>query len=202
LSNYTSYEVAEIALTCAHNGWLRPTIYQAHYNCISRSIEDELIPSCRRYGLDVVIYSPIAGGFLSGAIKSKDDNPTEGRFAPSPFMQFTRGRYFKDGVIGAAQLIAEESEKFGLNPLEVAMRWVTHHSKLNVHGGDGVIIGFSNLGQLKDNLDYLEKPPLPDELVEVLEQAWQLAKPEAANYWLGEQKYTYDTQQVLFGNGK
>lgn len=202
LSNYTAYEVAEVALTCAQHGWLRPTIYQGHYNCISRTLDEELIPACRRYGLDVVIYSPIAGGFLSGAIKSKDDDPKEGRFAKSPFDRFTRGRYFKDGLVEAAQLIATESEKAGLNPLEVAMRWVVHHSKLNVHEGDGVIIGYSSLGQLKDNLDFLEKPPLPDHLVDVLDEAWKLAKPEASPYYFGPLEYTYDTQQVLFGTSK
>ncbi|KAI1856726.1 uncharacterized protein JN550_013666 [Neoarthrinium moseri] len=199
LSNFAAFEVAEVVLTCANNGWVRPTIYQAHYNCLARSIEDDLIPACRRYGLQVVIYSPIAGGFLSGAIKSKHDNPTEGRFKESPFQQFTRGRYFKDGIIEGAQLIANASEKAGLSPFEVAMRWLVHHSKLNVKNGDGVIIGFSNLDQLKDNLDYLEKPALPDDLVEVLEQAWKLAKGECALYFLEVPQYTYDAKQVLFG---
>lgn len=36
LSNYTSFEVAEIALLCAERGWVRPTIYQAMYNAISK----------------------------------------------------------------------------------------------------------------------------------------------------------------------
>lgn len=35
LSNYTAFEVAEIAITCAERGWVRPTIYQAMYNAIS-----------------------------------------------------------------------------------------------------------------------------------------------------------------------
>ncbi|KAI3319543.1 NADP-dependent oxidoreductase domain-containing protein [Xylariaceae sp. AK1471] len=34
LSNYTSFEVAEIAMTCAHRGFVRPTVYQALYNCL------------------------------------------------------------------------------------------------------------------------------------------------------------------------
>ncbi len=54
LSNFTAFEVAEIAMTCEYNGWVRPTIYQGVYNCIQRGIEPELIPACHRYGLDVV----------------------------------------------------------------------------------------------------------------------------------------------------
>lgn len=37
LSNYTAFEVAEIVTLCAQNGWVRPTIFQAMYNAISRS---------------------------------------------------------------------------------------------------------------------------------------------------------------------
>lgn len=46
---------------CKYNNWVRPTIYQGMYNAITRSLEKELIPACKRYGLDVVIYNPIAG---------------------------------------------------------------------------------------------------------------------------------------------
>lgn len=38
----------------------------------ARSIEVELIPACQRYGLDVVIYNPLAGGLFSGKIKTVD----------------------------------------------------------------------------------------------------------------------------------
>lgn len=36
------------------------------YNAITRSLDQELIPACKRYGLDVVVYNPIAGGLFSG----------------------------------------------------------------------------------------------------------------------------------------
>lgn len=51
------------------------------YNVITRNLETELIVACRRYGLDVVVYNPIAGGLFSGKIKSKDMTPAEGRFS-------------------------------------------------------------------------------------------------------------------------
>lgn len=99
----------------------------------------------------------------------------------------------------SAQIIAKASTDAGLNPLEVAMRWLVHHSKLNVKANDGIILGCSSLRQLKDNLDYLEKPPLPNELVDVLEQAWKVAKPDCDDYWQGNLEYGYDTQEVLYG---
>ncbi|KAK5239589.1 hypothetical protein LTR16_011733, partial [Cryomyces antarcticus] len=82
LSNFAAFEVAEVVMTCKANGWVRPSIYQGMYNAITRSIEAELIPACRRYGLDIVVYNPIAGGIFSGKYKSADV-PTEGRYSDS-----------------------------------------------------------------------------------------------------------------------
>ena len=39
LSNYTAFEVAEIVMLCRQHGWVRPSIYQAMYNAITRGIE-------------------------------------------------------------------------------------------------------------------------------------------------------------------
>lgn len=56
LSNFSAFEVAEVVMICQKNGWVRPTIWQGMYNAITRTIEPELIPACKRYGLDVVVY--------------------------------------------------------------------------------------------------------------------------------------------------
>ena len=55
LSNYAAWEVAEIVNIAKERGWVRPTIYQAMYNAFTRTIESELIPCCRKYGIDIVV---------------------------------------------------------------------------------------------------------------------------------------------------
>jgi aflatoxin B1 aldehyde reductase len=60
LSNYAAWEVAEIWNIARERGWVKPTIYQAMYNAITRDIETELIPCCRKYGLDIVVYNPVS----------------------------------------------------------------------------------------------------------------------------------------------
>jgi aflatoxin B1 aldehyde reductase len=73
-------------MTCKYNGWVRPTLYQGvsndrfnhtdrsfadyfvdpqMYNAITRGIEPELLPTLRRFGMDIVIYNPLAGKHLS-----------------------------------------------------------------------------------------------------------------------------------------
>ena len=204
LSNYTAFEVAEIATTCALRGLVRPTIYQALYNCLFRNIEEELIPACRRYGIAIDAYSPTGGGFLAGTITSVDADPGQGRYAKGrPMEHLTRGRYLRPGIIEGARIIREASERAGIPPLEVAMRWIAHHSALrgrNRGGSDGVVIGFSSLEQLRQNLDALEKGgPLGEEVLKALENAWRAAKPDADVYWQLPLVYGYDTVEMLFG---
>ncbi|KAL8933563.1 MAG: hypothetical protein Q9216_006308 [Gyalolechia sp. 2 TL-2023] len=201
LSNYTAFEVAEVVMTCKANGWIRPTIYQGMYNAITRSLEQELIPCCRRYGIDIVIYNPLAGGLFSGKIKSAEV-PAEGRYSERAAAQGEnyRNRYFKDATFDALRLIEQTALKHSLTLLEIGLRWCVHHSTLRMKdaGRDGVIIGVSSFNQLEGNLKDLEKGPLPDDVVKTLDEAWLITKATTPNYWHFDLKYTYDTQEALF----
>ena len=164
-------------------------------------MEQEVIPACHRYGIDVVIYNPLAGGLFSGKIKSTDV-PQEGRFSDTNVSQGQRyrDRYFKDATFDALRLVEEVAQKHSLTMLEIALRWCTHHSALEMQKGgqDGVIIGVSSLAQLESNLKDLEKGPLPDDVLKALDAAWLITKPTTSNYWHLDLKYTYDTQKALF----
>lgn len=156
------------------------------YNCLTRAIEEELVPCCRKFGLDILVYNPLAGGVLSGRYKSKEYSDDGGRFSSSNtgFGAMYRDRYFRDDNFEALKVIQPVADKLGLTLLEIAFRWLVHHSKLKVKdGNDGVVIGISSLAQLKSNLDNLEKGPLPDEVVEILNKAWGITKPSAITYW-------------------
>ncbi|KAK4186176.1 putative aflatoxin B1 aldehyde reductase member [Podospora australis] len=205
ISNFTAFEVAEIVMTCKYNNWVRPTVYQGMYNAITRSIEPELIPACRRYGLDIVVYNPLAGGLFSGKIKSKDFVPAEGRFSDSTTTmgKMYRNRYFRDTTFRALQVVEAATEKAGLTLIEAALRWTVHHSALKVlDGNDGIIIGVSSYEQLDSNLTDLEKGPLPEEVVKAFDEAWAINKADTANYWHGEVRYGYDTREALFAPSK
>ena len=186
-------------------GCVRPTVYQAIYNVLTRTIEDELIPACHRYGLDIVAYNPLAGGLLSGRITSKAVAPDEGRFSgpAGSFGAMYRGRYFKDSIFQALQLIEKAVERHGdgLTMTEVALRWLVHHSALNTTDGNaGIIIGVSSLDHLGSNLDHIGQGPLPGSLVNVLNEAWRITKSDVVKYWHFALQYQYDTRQVLFGS--
>lgn len=154
----------------------------------ARAIEPELIPACRKYGIDIVIYNPLAGGLFSGKIKSANIKPEDGRFGTKADRvgQMYRDRYFKDATFQALKIVEDAAEKHHLTLLEIALRWCIHHSELKTRvkgGNDGVIIGVSNFGQLEGNLTDLEKGPLPDDVVKALDEAWLAAKATAPTYF-------------------
>lgn len=170
------------------------------YNAITRSIEPELVAACRRYGLDIVVYNPLAGGLFSGKYRL-DSIPTEGRYSDvdREVGGMYRQRYFKESTFEALRIVQEAAEKHSLSLLEVALRWLVHHSALQMgqRGNDGVIIGVSSQAQLEQNLTELERGPLPNDVVAALGEAWLVCKASAASYIHGELRYDYDTEKAL-----
>ena len=84
LSNYMSWEVAEIVAICRQHGWIQPTAYQGIYNAIHRSVEPELFPCLRKFGIAFYEFNPLGGGFFTGRYRSLQDDVEPGsRFDPT-----------------------------------------------------------------------------------------------------------------------
>ncbi|KAL7930438.1 NADP-dependent oxidoreductase domain-containing protein [Trichoderma chlorosporum] len=196
LSNYSAFEIAEIVMLCQARGWVQPTIYQGIYNAITRNLETEIIPACRRFGLELVIYSPLGGGLLSGRYKAIDEEEQEGRFATGSFLgPILRSMYFNESLFKALDILRQAAESYKLTMPEIALRWVVHHSDLKFAkdgGNDGVIIGISKISQLDQNISDLQKGPLPEEIVKALDAAWVTAKGTSPNPWHTPLVYTYE----------
>ncbi|CAF1044133.1 unnamed protein product [Rotaria sp. Silwood1] len=186
LSNYAAWEVAQITQICISNKWVRPKIYQGMYNALTRALEEELVPCCRHYGIDIVAYNPLAGGLLAGRYKSSSEIPKEGRFSDAEGNRtgkLYRDRYFNDAYLDAINRLTLVVKNHGLTITETALRWLVHHSKLRPFDGDGIIIGAGSVEQLKSNLNDLQKEPLPDEVIRALDEAWQSTRAVAKTYW-------------------
>ncbi|KAF9246558.1 NADP-dependent oxidoreductase domain-containing protein [Melanogaster broomeanus] len=185
LSNFAAWEVAEIVTTCKANGWVQPRIYQVMYNVITREMETELVPCCRKFGIRIVIYNPLAGGLLAGRITSEEDAVEEGsRFDPRTIVGANyRKRYLTDGYFEALNMIKDIAEKHNLRTTEIALRWCQYHSALIPE--DGIILGASSAAQLVDNCVDSAKGPLPHGVLEVLDEAYRVVKAHgsAPSYW-------------------
>jgi aflatoxin B1 aldehyde reductase len=67
--------------------------------------------------------------------------------------------------------------------ISVALRWLIHHSQLNVEHNDGVIIGASSLEDLRHNLTAVTEVPLPTEVLAAIDDAALKAQPKKAYFF-------------------
>ncbi|KAJ5153308.1 uncharacterized protein N7482_009786 [Penicillium canariense] len=185
LSNYMAWEVAQICEICKKNDWVMPTVYQGVYHALQRSIEGELIPCLRKYGISLYAFQPLAGGLLTGRYTRDQTEFEEGsRFDPKVLAgKVARNRYWNDAYFDALDTIRSTATKHGLTDAEIALRWLKHHLKLDQNLGDAIIVGASRVSHLESNLLDLEKGSLPDDTIEAVEEAWSLVKGVAPNYW-------------------
>ncbi|GJE95534.1 aldo/keto reductase [Phanerochaete sordida] len=186
LSNYMSWEVAEIVGICRASGYIQPTVYQGIYNAVHRAVEPELFPCLRKFGIAFYEYNALAGGLFTGRYHSIHDAvPPGSRFDPDRLIgKGFRSHYWKEPYFAALAVLEPVVQKHGLTLAEVALRWMSHHSLLRREHGDAIIIGASSLKHVEQNLIDLEKGPLPEEVVKALDEAWSSVKGVASNYFL------------------
>ncbi|KIP05712.1 hypothetical protein PHLGIDRAFT_119612 [Phlebiopsis gigantea 11061_1 CR5-6] len=179
ISNFMSWEVAEIVGICKARGYVVPSVYQGVYNAMHRNVEPELFPCLRKFGIAFYAYSPLGGGLFTGRYRSVNDTLEPGtRFDPSSGLsQSFRSVYWKEAYFTALTSVEAAAQKYSLTMGEVALRWLSHHSLLRQEHGDAIIIGASS------NLVDLEKDPLPEAVVRALDDAWASVKPFASKYF-------------------
>ncbi|KAF5580823.1 aflatoxin B1 aldehyde reductase member 2 [Fusarium pseudoanthophilum] len=178
ISNFRADEVQEMIDICEKRGFVKPTVYQGHYNALVRAGEKELFPILRKNGIAFYAYSPAAGGLFSGSHK----NPVlNGRFDPAHKSgSIANSLYIKPSVLGAVDKAIEVFAKHNIGGHAAALRWTAHHSILNNKYGDGLIIGASSPQQLEDNIDTVEEGPLPEEVATALNAVYEEAGDEVS----------------------
>jgi aflatoxin B1 aldehyde reductase len=180
LSNFASWQVAEVVEICRHNGWMQPTVYQGMYNALTRDVERELFPCLRNYGISFYAYNPLAGGMLTGKHLDMENIPENGRF------NVERGyldRYWKEDYFGVLQELQTACREFDLKPVEVALSWLVNHSLLNDELGDGVILGASKLEHLAQNMKACDHAALDQSILDILDRGWEIIKPNCFRYF-------------------
>ncbi|CAK5275984.1 unnamed protein product [Mycena citricolor] len=185
ISNYMSWEVAELCGICERNGWIKPTVYQGLYNAILRTVEPELFPCLRKFGIAFYGFNPVGGGFFTGRYSSiTDEADSTSRFSGEGRVStLYRKRYWQQAYFDGLNKISAAADKHGLTMIEVALRWTMHHSLMKREFGDAVLIGASSMAHIKQNLADFEKGALPEDVVEALDEAWAGVKGIANPYY-------------------
>jgi aflatoxin B1 aldehyde reductase len=181
-------EVAQICEICKQNGYVMPSVYQGVYNALHRAVEPELFSCLRHYKMSFYNYNPLAGGYLTSRYTRDTQDKfieTGSRFDPSRWQgKMYRMRYWNDAYFDALDILRPVAKKHGLTEAERALRWMTHHSLLKRGYGDGIIIGASSAKHMEENMKLLDDPnPLPDEVVQALDEGWEKVKGISGKYW-------------------
>lgn len=180
LSNYPAWQVVDIWYKCEKYGCPRPTVYQGMYNALCRNVEPELFPAIRSLDMRFYAFNPLAGGMLTGKHLNFEDAPEPGRFAR---LKSYRERYWKQSYFDAVDEIRKACESEGISMVEAAYRWLCNHSCLNAEKGDGILLGASKISQMEQNMDAATKGVLPQSIVDAMDEAWLIAKPDSPAYF-------------------
>jgi aryl-alcohol dehydrogenase-like predicted oxidoreductase len=144
-SNHTAWRLSEALWTSETRGLARYECLQPLYNLIERGLDAELLPLCRAKGVGVIVWSPLAGGWLTG--KYRGDVESDARLS-DPNRAPMGATVDRERVLDVLLQIAET---VGASPAQVALRWV-----MDQEGITSAIVGARNLAQLDDNLGALE----------------------------------------------
>ncbi len=153
-SNFAGWQLSKAVGISAAHGWEPYVSTQSFYSLVGRDLEHEVLPAARDAGLGVLVWSPLAGGLLSGKYTREGASDDSGRRVNFDFPPVDKEQGYE--IIDALQAIAEAR---GASVPQVALAWL-----LAKPGITSVIIGAKRLDQLDDNLGAVDVQLTADEL--------------------------------------
>ena len=142
VSNWQAWRIAKARGIADARGFDKPVTLQAYYTIAGRDLEREIAPLLEEEKMGLMVWSPLAGGFLSGKYSREGAGPNDGRRVTFDFPPINKDRAFD--CIDAMRVIADAR---GVSVARIALAYV-----LNKRFVMSVIIGAKTVEQLDDNL--------------------------------------------------
>ncbi|HIK54288.1 MAG TPA: aldo/keto reductase [Synechococcales cyanobacterium M55_K2018_004] len=140
--NLMAWQIMKALGISERQGWSRFESVQAYYTIAGRDLEREIVPLLQDQSLGLLVWSPLAGGLLSGKFSRDNPGPRDARRASFDFPPVNRDRAY--AVIDVMRAIALEK---GTSVAQIALAWLLHQEVVT-----SVIIGAKDSAQLEDNL--------------------------------------------------
>ena len=173
-SNITAWQLMKALAFSAHHNLAKFVSLQAYYTIAGRDLERELIPLLNDQKVGLMVWSPLAGGLLSGKY-SRNKNPEDARRASFDFPPVNKEKAFD--IIDVMDPMAQSKN---VSVAQIALSWLLHQPAVT-----SVIIGAKNNDQLEDNLKAIDVVLSEDELNK-LNEASKLS-PEYPGWMLERQ---------------
>ncbi len=174
-SNLAAWQIMKTLALSEKHGWARFETVQAYYSIAGRELEREILPLVEDQGLGVMVWSPLAGGFLSGKFTRDRRGDNGARRTTFDFPPVDKERAYD--IIDAMAPIARAHDA---SVARVALAWL-----LQRKGVMSVIVGAKTIPQLDDNLAAAELT-LSAEEVAALDAA-SAFRPEYPGWMLARQ---------------
>lgn len=152
LSNFAAWQIAKADGLARLLGTERFISVQAYYSLVGRELEHEIIPAIQDLGLGLLVWSPLAGGFLSG--KYTRESEASGRRKNFEFPPVNKEQGFQ-----IIDVLKEIAESHNASVPQVALAWLLHKPAVT-----SVIIGARTEEQLVDNLKAADIELSPEEM--------------------------------------
>ena len=175
LCNMAAWQVMKGLAISDQKNFARFASVQAYYTVAGRDIERELIPLIQDQNLGLMVWSPLAGGLLSGKFSSDGKGPEGARRATFDFPVVDKARAF--ALVDLMRPIAESHKA---TVAQVALAWLLSRPQVST-----VIVGAKTPEQLTDNLGATTLALTPDDLL-ALDEASKLP-PEYPGWMLAMQ---------------
>jgi len=141
-SNFAAWQLCEALLTARMHNLERFIAIQMRYNMLDRSVEREIVPCCQIYGVGLIPWGPLAGGFLTGKYH-RGEKPTLGRLASGIPIY---GNVLTEPNFDKLDQLEAFAKERGHNVSELAIAWLLSHKWLG-----SVIAGATSPQQLSAN---------------------------------------------------
>jgi aryl-alcohol dehydrogenase-like predicted oxidoreductase len=144
-SNWPAWKAATAIQLQKAGGFAQFTSGQMHYALTGRDVEHEVVPFMQHSGLGMTVWSPLAGGFLSGKYTRENLKDPENRLSGFDLLPFDKEMGFK-----LVERLREIGKAHGASVAQVALAWLLSKPIVS-----SIIIGASKIHQLEDNLGAL-----------------------------------------------
>ena len=157
-SNFAAWQLARANLLAEFRGWSPFVTVQPHYHMLERSIEQELVPYCNAFGVGILPYFPLAGGFLTGKYVRGQAAPPGSRGESSPYVQ----EYMTDANYTIIEKLGAWAGERGHALGELAHAWLLAQPRVS-----SVISGATSAEQVRTNAKAAGWQLTPEELGDV-----------------------------------
>jgi aryl-alcohol dehydrogenase-like predicted oxidoreductase len=161
-STYPPSAIVEAQWVAEKRGLSRFVCEQPPYSILVRGIETEVLPTCARYAMGVIPWSPLAGGWLSGKYRRGTD--TRSHRADRMPARYDLSLPENQRKLDAVEALAELAEQAGHSLIQLALAFVIRHPAVT-----SAIVGPRTLEQLEGQLGAVDVE-LSDELLDAIDQ--------------------------------